>query len=104
MHPNPAEQDEALTRLIRLKLREIQDLVRTNHQADLKYSDTLVALLAKKCVKRGQNEHVVDDVIEDSLLDLIAKKMLLASIEEQVIRNISLFVDRLRSKIVCTIG
>ncbi len=68
--------DDALARIVKLKLDRIRDRVRDNHQAEFRYDDDLVEAVLARCTEVDSGARNVDNILNGSLLPDIAGNVL----------------------------
>src|SRR5450631_1027732 len=69
-------RDEALKRIIVLKLNKIQRRVQENHKISLTYDDKLIEEVAKRCTEVESGARNVDNILTNSLLPDISRQIL----------------------------
>jgi len=69
-------RDEALKKIIRLKLGKIQRRLRENHKADLIYEDVLVEEVARRCTEVESGARNVDNILTNTLLPDVSRQIL----------------------------
>jgi type VI secretion system protein VasG len=69
-------RDEALKRIIVLKLGKIQRRVQENHKISLSYDDRLIEEVAKRCTEVESGARNVDNILTNSLLPDISRQIL----------------------------
>ncbi|HEY4934321.1 MAG TPA: type VI secretion system ATPase TssH [Terriglobales bacterium] len=69
-------RDEALKRIIVLKLNKIQRRIQENHKIGLTYEDTLVEEVARRCTEVESGARNVDNILTNSLLPDISRQLL----------------------------
>src|SRR6202034_1053794 len=69
-------RDEALKKIIILKLGKIQRRVQENHKISLTYDDKLIEEVAKRCTEVESGARNVDNILTNSLLPDISRKIL----------------------------
>jgi type VI secretion system protein VasG len=72
---NPV-RDEALKKIIILKLGKIQRRVQENHKISLTYDDKLIEEVAKRCTEVESGARNVDNILTNSLLPDISRQIL----------------------------
>jgi type VI secretion system protein VasG len=85
--------DEILQRIIRLKLKQIGDRVRTNHRAAFSYDDALVTTIAGRCKEVETGARNVDHILTGTLLPGMATEFLGRMGEGQPITKAHVTVD-----------
>ncbi len=76
-------RDEAMKRIIRLKLGKIERRLRESHRAELKSDDALIDAVAERCTEVESGARNVDNILTNTLLPEISR-LLLESIAEGV--------------------
>jgi len=76
-------RDEAMKRIIRLKLGKIERRLRESHRAELKSDDALIDAVAERCTEVESGARNVDNILTNTLLPEISR-LLLQSIAEGV--------------------
>jgi type VI secretion system protein VasG len=69
-------RDEALKRIIVLKLGKIQRRVQENHKISLTYDDKMIEEVAKRCTEVESGARNVDNILTNSLLPDISRQIL----------------------------
>jgi type VI secretion system protein VasG len=69
-------RDEALHKIVRLKLDKIQRRIRDNHRIALSCDDRLVAEVARRCTEVESGARNVDNILSNSLLPDISRQLL----------------------------
>lgn len=69
-------RDEALKRIIVLKLAKIQRRLQENHKVALQFDDKLVDEVAKRCTEVESGARNVDNILTNTLLPEISKQLL----------------------------
>ena len=69
-------RDEALKKIIILKLGKIQRRVQENHKISLTYDDKLIEEVAKRCTEVESGARNVDNILTNSLLPDISRQIL----------------------------
>jgi type VI secretion system protein VasG len=69
-------RDEALKKIIILKLGKIQRRVQENHKINLTYDDKLIEEVAKRCTEVESGARNVDNILTNSLLPDISRQIL----------------------------
>jgi len=68
--------DEAIRRIVRLKLKKIQQRFQENHRINLTYSDDLVMVIASRCLESDAGARVIDQLLTHSLLPDLSGELL----------------------------
>ena len=69
-------RDEAMKRIIQLKLGKIQRRLSETHRIDLVYDDALVDEVAKRCTEVESGARNVDNILTNSLLPQVSQRIL----------------------------
>ncbi len=69
-------RDEALKKIIVLKLGKIQRRIQENHKISLTYDDTMIAEVARRCTEVESGARNVDNILTNSLLPDISRQIL----------------------------
>ena len=69
-------RDEALKKIIVLKLAKIQRRIQENHKIALTYDDKLVEEVAKRCTEVESGARNVDNILSNSLLPDVSRQLL----------------------------
>ena len=69
-------RDEALRKIIQLKLRKIQKRILETHRVTLTYDDALVTEVARRCTEVESGARNVDNILTNTLLPDISKQLL----------------------------
>ena len=69
-------RDEALKKIIQLKLAKIQRRLRETHRIGLTYDDALVQEVARRCTEVESGARNVDNILTNTLLPDISKQLL----------------------------
>ena len=82
--------DEAMEKIIRLKLNKIVKRVKENYDADVSYSDELVQTVLARCTEVDTGARNVDHILENGLLPQMSGEFLSYMAEGKHIEKISL--------------
>ena len=82
-------RDEALKKIIVLKLGKIQRRIQENHKISLNYDDRLVEEVAKRCTEVESGARNVDNILTNSLLPDISRQILGRMAEGEKLSSIS---------------
>jgi type VI secretion system protein VasG len=85
-------RDEALRRIILLKLGKIQRRIRENHKIDLLCSEQLIEEIGKRCTEVESGARNVDNIITNTLLPEISRQLLTRIAEGQKLESINVTV------------
>ncbi len=81
-------RDEALKKIIILKLGKIQRRVQENHKISLTYDDKLIDEVAKRCTEVESGARNVDNILTNSLLPDISRQILSRMAEGEKLSSI----------------
>jgi len=81
-------RDEALKKIIVLKLGKIQRRVQENHRISLTYDDKLIEEVARRCTEVESGARNVDNILTNSLLPDISRQILGHMVEGQKMNSI----------------
>jgi len=85
-------RDEALKRIITLKLAKIQRRLMENHKITLTYSDALVDEVARRCTEVESGARNVDNILTNTLLPQVSRRILSGMAEGQKLSAIQVSV------------
>ena len=85
-------RDEALKKIITLKLGKIQRRLQENHRVTLSYDQALVDEVARRCTEVESGARNVDNILTNTLLPQISRRLLAAMAEGQRINSIQVSV------------
>ncbi len=86
-------RDEALKKIIILKLGKIQRRVQENHKISLTYDDKLIDEVAKRCTEVESGARNVDNILTNSLLPDISRQILSRMAEGAKLSAIHVGID-----------
>jgi type VI secretion system protein VasG len=86
-------RDEALKRIITLKLGKIQKRMAENHKVTLEYTPALVDAVAARCTEVESGARNVDNILTNSLLPEISRELLSRMAEGLEIAHVKVDVD-----------
>ena len=69
-------RDEALKRIITLKLAKIQRRLQENHRLALTWDDALVEEVARRCTEVESGARNVDNILTNTLLPQVSRRIL----------------------------
>jgi type VI secretion system protein VasG len=69
-------RDEALKKIIRLKLGKVQKRIRENHRIDLNYNEALIDEVARRCTEVESGARNVDNILTNTLLPEVSRQIL----------------------------
>ena len=75
-HPVLPVRDEALKRIIRLKLGKIQRRLDEKHRIELTYDDAVMDEIASRCTEVESGARNVDNILTNTLLPDISRMLL----------------------------
>jgi type VI secretion system protein VasG len=81
-------RDEALKKIITLKLGKIQRRIQENHKIALTYDDSLIDEVAKRCTEVESGARNVDNILTNSLLPDISRQLLGRMAEGEKLQSI----------------
>jgi type VI secretion system protein VasG len=81
-------RDEALKKIIILKLAKIQRRVQENHKISLTYEDALIEEVARRCTEVESGARNVDNILTNSLLPDISRQLLSRMAEGEKLNSI----------------
>ena len=81
-------RDEALKRIITLKLGKIQRRIQENHKIALTYDDALIEEVAKRCTEVESGARNVDNILTNSLLPDVSRQLLGRMAEGEKLQSI----------------
>jgi type VI secretion system protein VasG len=85
-------RDEALKRIITLKLAKIQRRLMENHRMDLTYDDSLTEEIARRCTEVESGARNVDNILTNTLLPQISRRILTGLAQGQKVPSIHVSV------------
>jgi type VI secretion system protein VasG len=85
-------RDEALKRIITLKLGKIQRRLHENHKIALAYTDSLVDEVARRCTEVESGARNVDNILTNTLLPQVSRRILSGMAEGQKLSSIQVSV------------
>jgi len=86
-------RDEALKKIIVLKLNKIQRRIQENHKISLTYEDTLIGEVARRCTEVESGARNVDNILTNSLLPDISRQLLGRMAEGEKLRSIHVAIS-----------
>ena len=87
-------RDEALKKIIVLKLRKIKKRIHENHKIDLTYGDELVNEVANRCTEVESGARNVDNILTNSLLPDISRQLLAKMAEGEKLQSIHVNIGK----------
>jgi len=81
-------RDEALKKIIVLKLNKIQRRIQENHKISLTYEDALIDEVARRCTEVESGARNVDNILTNSLLPDISRQLLGRMAEGEKLKSI----------------
>jgi type VI secretion system protein VasG len=82
-------RDEALRKIVTLKLNKIKKRLKENHKVDLQVDDVLVGEIAKRCTEVESGARNVDNILSHTLLPEISRELLARIAEGRELSSIS---------------
>jgi type VI secretion system protein VasG len=86
-------RDEAMKRIIRLKLGKIQRRLLESHKAELTYDDAVVEEVGRRCTEVETGARNVDNILTNTLLPEMSRQLLERMAERQKIDRIHVALD-----------
>jgi len=88
-------RDEALQKIIHLKLGKVRNRLQQNHRVTLAYDDTLVKEVARRCTEVESGARNVDNILTNTLLPEVSRQLLgrMAEGEKLNAVNVSIGTD-----------
>jgi type VI secretion system protein VasG len=81
-------RDEALKKIITLKLGKIQRRIQENHRIGLSYDNQLIDEVARRCTEVESGARNVDNILTNSLLPDISRQILGRMAEGEKLQSI----------------
>jgi type VI secretion system protein VasG len=85
-------RDENLKKIIELKLDKIKRRMRENHKIRLKYDDSVVAEVAKRCTEVESGARNVDNILTNTMLPDISRRLLASLAEGQKLSSVEVTI------------
>ena len=85
-------RDEAMKRIITLKLAKIQRRLQENHRVELTWADEMVDEVARRCTEVESGARNVDNILTNTLLPHISRRILTGMAEGQKVSAIHVTV------------
>jgi type VI secretion system protein VasG len=85
-------RDDAMKKIIRLKLGKIQRRIHENHKIDLQYDDALIDEVARRCTEVESGARNVDNILTNTLLPEVSSQILGRMAEGEKIGSIRVSV------------
>jgi len=85
-------RDEALKKIITLKLGKIQRRLFQNHRVTLTFDDSLIEEVARRCTEVESGARNVDNILTNTLLPQISRRILTGLAEGQKLSTIQVSV------------
>ena len=82
-------RDEALRKIVALKLSKIKKRLQENHKIELKVDDVLIGEVAKRCTEVESGARNVDNILTNTLLPEISRELLARIAEGKELHSIS---------------
>jgi type VI secretion system protein VasG len=86
--------DEALVKIIELKMRKIQQRIAVNHKADFAHDEALVEAVLARCTEVDSGARNVDNILNGTLLPEIAESVLAKMAEGATIAKIKVSANK----------
>ncbi len=86
-------RDEALKRIIVLKLGKIQRRIQENHKINLTYEDALVDEVARRCTEVESGARNVDNILTNTMLPDISRQILEKMAEGEKLNSIHIAIS-----------
>jgi type VI secretion system protein VasG len=87
-------RDEAMKKIIRLKIGKIQRRIKENHKIDLRYDEALLDEVAKRCTEVESGARNVDNILSNTMLPEISRQVLGRLAEESAAERIHIGVSQ----------
>jgi len=81
-------RDEALKRIIVLKLEKIKRRLLENHKLELVYDDTLIDTVASRCTEVESGARNIDNILTNTLLPDMSRELLASMAEGRKLSSI----------------
>jgi type VI secretion system protein VasG len=85
-------RDEALRKIVLLKLNKIKKRLKENHKIDLQVDDVLIGEVAKRCTEVESGARNVDNILSNTLLPEISRELLARIAEGKELNSISVSI------------
>ena len=82
-------RDEALRKIVSLKLSKIKKRLKENHKIELQVDDILIGEVAKRCTEVESGARNVDNILSNTLLPEISRELLARIAEGKELNSIS---------------
>jgi type VI secretion system protein VasG len=76
-------RDEALKRIVSLKLNKIKKRLNENHAVEFRHDDNLISEIARRCTEVESGARNIDNILTNTLLPEISRELLGRMAEEQ---------------------
>ena len=87
-------RDEALNKIIRIKLNRIKNRLFDNHRMELRYDDALIKEVAQRCTEVESGARNVDNILTNTLLPEISRELLRRIAAGEPLERITVGVDQ----------
>ena len=87
-------RDEALRKIVALKLSKIKRRLKENHKIELKVDDVLIGEVAQRCTEVESGARNVDNILTNTLLPEISRELLARIAEGKELNSISVGVGQ----------
>ena len=85
-------KDEALKRIVSLKLGKIKRRLDENHAVEFRHDDQLVAEIARRCTEVESGARSIDNILTNTLLPEISRELLGRMAEEQEVHAVQVSI------------
>ena len=85
-------RDEALKKIVRLKLGKIQRRIQENHRITMNVDETVVDEVAKRCTEVESGARNVDNILSNTMLPEISRQVLARMAEESPMEKVTVGV------------
>ena len=86
-------RDEALKKIILLKLSKIQRRLKDNHKIVMTCDDAVLEEVAKRCTEVESGARNVDNILSNTMLPEISRQVLVRMAEESPLEKVQVGVD-----------
>jgi type VI secretion system protein VasG len=87
-------RDEALRKIVALKLSKIKKRLQENHKIELKVDDVLIGEVAKRCTEVESGARNVDNILTNTLLPEISRELLARIAEGKELHSVSVGIGQ----------
>jgi len=85
--------DDVMERIIRLQLDRIVRRIRSNHGADMTYTDEVVKLIAARCTEPESGGRMIDAILTNTLLPMLSREFLTRMTSGQATSTVGIGVE-----------